>query len=98
MGSRNRCRDGGRSNLIVNYNNDYLAERSGRRRAVPDHERGRVLCTGRRSSQTAEKSTVCKASRSVAGGVDSQARGKGNLWMPWHAQDMKAVARSGKLQ
>src|SRR5881628_2387796 len=30
MGSRNRCRDGDRSNLIVNYNNDYLAERCGR--------------------------------------------------------------------
>jgi len=36
-------------------------------------EHGRVFCTGRSSNQTTDKSTLCNASRSVDGGVDSQA-------------------------
>jgi hypothetical protein len=32
-----------------------------------------VFCTGRSSNQITDKSTLCNASRSVDGGVDSQA-------------------------
>jgi len=38
------------------------------------------------------------SSNLVADGVDSQAWGKGNSWMPWHAQAMKDVARCDKLR
>ena len=48
----------GRSNPIGNYNNDYLAERSRRRRAVLDHEHGRMFCAGRSSNQITDISTL----------------------------------------
>ena len=64
---------GDRRKSVDNYNNDYLAERSRRRRAVLDHEHGRIVRTGRRSNQITDISTLCNASRSVDGGVDSQA-------------------------
>ena len=49
---------GDRSDPTAYHNNDYLAERSRRRRAVLDHEHGRVLRTGRSSNQITDISTL----------------------------------------